>query len=200
MFTGIIEHVGDVERADFKGGRLRLVVRMPKGAWKGVKVGESIAVDGVCLTVAATSRGRAAFDAVGETCRLTTLGRIRRGGRVNLERAMRAGDKFGGHFVTGHVDGVGRIAKIVQAGGDLLFHVDVPRKLMPELARKGSVAVDGISLTVVAVTGKGFTVTIIPHTLAATTLGGRKAGDPVNLETDVLAKYVRRAAESLRRR
>jgi len=199
MFTGLIESIGTVRKALHAEGRLRLHVALPGKAWKGVTVGESIAIDGVCLTVTQCRGGVAVFDVVGETLKRTTLGTLQTGGKINLERAMRSGDRLGGHFVTGHVDGLGRIRKITKAGGDLLFEFSAPASLMPEIGEKGSVAVDGISLTVVSVLRGGFTVTIIPHTLEATTLGGKAVKDPVNLESDVLAKYVRRAFESLRK-
>jgi riboflavin synthase len=191
MFTGLVEIAGVVEDAKKSGDRLRLRVRVP---WEDLVEGESVAVDGVCLTAVNVNQREASFDVVGETLKRTTLGTREPGDPLNLERALRAGDRFGGHFVTGHIDGVGRVEHVTREGGDLLYTFSAPKELMREIAEKGSIAVDGISLTVMAVDKSGFTCTIIPHTMEHSTLGDRGVGDAVNLETDVLAKYARRAA------
>jgi riboflavin synthase len=159
----------------------RLVVR----STLGTDLGDSIAVDGVCLTVVAQENGTLAFDAVPETLARTSLGTLDRGSRVNLEPALRAGDALGGHYVQGHVDGVGTVRSV----GELTWF-DAPRDLLRYVVEKGSIAVQGTSLTVAATDDEGFAVALIPHTLQETTLGSLKPGDSVNLEADVLAKYV----------
>lgn len=182
MFTGLIERTGVVERAG-----ARLAVRT---GWRNLKDGESIAVSGVCLTVASRSGDRAEFDLVRETLSRTTLGRLKRGARVNLERAMKAGDRLGGHVVQGHVDGTGRV---LRAGAD--FRVATP--LAAQMVSKGSVTVDGVSLTVVDATDREFSVALIPTTLRLTTLGRLRRGARVNVEIDVLAKYAKRRTSTL---
>jgi riboflavin synthase len=153
-------------------------------------LGESIAVDGACLTVTARGARRFRADVSPETLRRTTLGRLAKGARVNLERALRVGDRLGGHVVLGHVDGVGRLEKIAPDGDWLLYRFAAPRAVAAYLVEKGSIAVDGVSLTIFACRGGKFTVALIPHTLARTTLGTRRPGDGVNLEADVLLKHV----------
>ena len=177
MFTGIVREVGRV--VTFDDGRLVV------DATTEAAPGDSVAVDGVCLTV--VDGGRLAFDLVPETLSRTTLGGLRPGDGVNIEPALRAGDPLGGHYVQGHVDGVGTIRSV----GDPTWF-DAPSGLLRYVVEKGSIAVDGVSLTVAAVDGAGFAVALIPHTLAETTLGKLEPGDRVNLETDVLAKYVER--------
>ncbi|HEY3920480.1 MAG TPA: riboflavin synthase [Gaiellaceae bacterium] len=177
MFTGIVREVGRV--AEFDGHRL--VVEAQTTAAEG----DSVAVDGVCLT--AIDGSRLAFDVVGETLGRTTLGGLKPGDSVNLEPALRAGDPLGGHYVQGHVDGVGR----VRSAGTEVW-VDAPAELLRHVVIKGSITVDGVSLTVAALDDRGFGVALVPHTLAATTFGELQPGDAVNLETDVLAKYVER--------
>ena len=185
MFTGIVREVGRVAVAERRGDTLRIEVDAP-GTAAATAVGDSVAVAGVCLTAVEVTHGRLAFDAVGETLARTNLGGLAPGTPVNLEPALRAGEPLGGHYVQGHVDDVGRVRS---TGGDLTWF-DAPPGLLPQIVEKGSVAVDGTSLTVAALDDAGFAVALIPHTLAATTLGGLAPGDPVNLETDVLAKYV----------
>jgi len=177
VFTGIVREVGRV--VEFDGGRL--VVDAETEAAEG----DSVSIDGVCLTV--VDRGRLAFDVVGETLSRTTLGALKPGDGVNIEPALRAGEPLGGHYVQGHVDGVGSVRSL-----GALTWFDAPPGLLRYLVEKGSVAVDGVSLTVAAVDDRGFAVALVPHTLAVTTLGSLDAGDAVNLETDVLAKYVER--------
>ena len=153
-------------------------------------LGESIAVDGACLTVTAKQARRFRVDVSPETLRRTTLGRLAKGARVNIERALRVGDRLGGHVVLGHVDGVGTLERIAPDGDWVLYRFRAPRALVPYLVEKGSIAVDGVSLTVFACRKGAFTVALIPHTLAKTTLGTRRPGDGVNLEADVLLKHV----------
>ena len=179
MFTGIVREVGTV--ASFDGGRL--VVETGNEA----AIGDSVAISGVCLTVTARENGALAFDVVAETLDRTTLGKLTAGARVNVEPSLRAGDPLGGHIVQGHVDGLGSLRK----RGELTWF-DAPPELNRYCVEKGSIAVDGTSLTVATVDNAGFAVALIPHTLEATTLGSLEPGDPVNLEVDVLAKYVER--------
>ena len=187
MFTGIVREVGTV--AVFDGSRL--VVGSPETA-AGVAVGDSVSVAGVCLTVVEAGEGRLAFDVVPETLSRTALGRLAAGDRVNLESALRVGDPLGGHVVQGHVDAVGRIRSVAPEGDSRRVWVDAPETIVRYCLEKGSIAVDGVSLTVAALDGDGFEVALIPHTLSVTTLGGLEPGDEVNLEVDVLAKVVER--------
>lgn len=180
MFTGLVREVGTVR--SLADGRLVVEAELTG------EVGDSIAVGGVCLTVVANDGGTLAFDTVPETLARTSLGTLEPGSRVNLEPALRAGDAMGGHYVQGHVDGVGSFRGV--AGG--LHWFDAPPEILRYVAEKGSVALDGTSLTVAAVDEGGFAAALIPHTLAATTLGDLRPGDAVNLESDVLAKYVER--------
>ncbi|MEK7467632.1 MAG: riboflavin synthase [Planctomycetota bacterium] len=198
MFTGLVQCVGMVTAVDMTAGRLRLGVALPPDNMKGIAIGESIAIDGVCLTVVSGNDGSCEFDVVGETLRKTTLRSAKVENAINAERSLRVGDLMGGHFVTGHIDGLGRIEKVERGGGDLLYTFHAPPELMQEIAPKGSIAINGISLTVVDVLDHSFTCTVIPHTLNATTLGDKTPGDLVNLETDLVAKYVRRSAVPVR--
>jgi riboflavin synthase len=165
------------------------VIATPR-ALPGLAVGESIAVTGACLTVTTRHGRRFALDVSPETLGRTTLGRLKPGGRVNLERALRLGDRLGGHVVLGHVDGRGRLEAVRPHGSWVDYRFSAPRALAPYLVEKGSIAVDGVSLTVFACRGTAFTVALIPHTLARTTLGGLQPGDRVNLEADVLLKQI----------
>ncbi len=185
MFTGLVREVGTVVSMD--DGRLTLAASSTAA---GAQLGDSIAIDGVCLTVVACVGATLGFDAVPETLARTTLGNLNHGSRVNLEPALRAGEALGGHYVQGHVDGVGSVRSVKPEGEGKRMGFDAPAELLRYIVAKGSIAVSGISLTVAAVDDAGFEVALIPHTLAATTLGGLVAGDRVNLETDVLAKYV----------
>ena len=195
MFTGIIEDVGTI--ADMTpagtGARARIETRFAKE----LVLGESVAVDGCCLTVTTLDDRSFGADLSAETLARTALGTAKAGTRVNLERSLPAGGRMGGHIVAGHVDGVGEVASVRQDGEMRIVDFKAPAACLPFLAEKGSIAVDGVSLTVNAVTSDGFRVTLVPFTLAHTTFGDLAAGDPVNLETDVVAKYVLRGLESL---
>jgi riboflavin synthase alpha subunit len=194
VFTGIVESVGRVVAIERAGELARLEIDAPEIA-EGVRVGDSVSVSGGCLTVTRRDGARLAFEAVPETLERTNLGGLRAGSRVNLERALRADARLDGHIVQGHVDGTGRVRSLRRQGDDVRLAVDCEAPLRECLVEKGSVAIDGVSLTVVSVDERGFDVALIPHTLAATTLGERRPGDRVNLEADVLAKYVRRYVE-----
>jgi len=185
MFTGIIEEIGVVSRRS--GAELEIVAEK---MLEGAKLGESIAVDGACLTIAALRDGRFVAQVSQETYSRTTLGALKPGHAVNLERAMRADGRMGGHFVLGHVDGVGRIAHIEDQNGFALWRFQAPAEVARCLAPKGSVAIDGISLTVVEPRGDTFGVALIPTTLRETTLSRKRAGDSVNMEGDILAKHI----------
>ena len=191
MFTGIVEELGSV--AQLHGTRLAVDASVVD---EDSAIGASVAVNGVCLTVVDNRAGRLAFDLSEETLRRTALRRLRAGDAVNLERPATPSTRLGGHLVQGHVDGVGRIASVVpDAEGGAWLTIDAPGDLIRYLVEKGSVAVDGVSLTVAALDGAVFAVALIPHTLAVTTFGSARPGDPVNLEVDVIAKYVERLLE-----
>jgi len=197
MFTGIIEVVGSVAELSRRGDITALVIEAP-GVTEGVRIGDSIAVNGCCLTVTVIDGSRLSFEAVKETLEKTSLGDLAAGSHVNLERALRAGGRLDGHIVQGHVDGTGRVRTLVREGDDVRLAVDCGPEIGDFLVEKGSVAIDGVSLTVVGVTDDGFDVALIPHTLKATTLGEREPGDRVNLEADVLGKYVKRYLDRVR--
>jgi riboflavin synthase len=182
MFTGLVREVGTV--VSFEDGRLRVESSI------AAAIGDSVAIDGVCLTVVDGDRKTLAFDAVPETLSRTALGRLESGAAVNLEPALRAGEALGGHYVQGHVDGVGRVRSVEPEGDGRRVWVDAPPDILRYCVEKGSIAVNGVSLTVADLDGDGFAVALVPHTLAVTTLGAAAPGDEVNLETDVLAKYV----------
>ncbi len=193
MFTGIVEEAGVIEKITPTKKSIELTVRAAV-CGKGVKVGDSVAVNGCCLTaVKITPRGKAKliqFDLLQESWRRTNFQFGKIGSLVNLERSLRANGELGGHFVTGHVDGLGKIIRWERAGKDHVLDIAAPAEVMKYLVFKGSVAVDGISLTVAAVQKKSFRIWIIPHTFEVTVLKERKVGDAVNLETDLLGKYV----------
>ena len=189
MFTGIVREVGRVEAVEERGESVRLVVRAPETA-AAAAVGDSVSLAGVCLTAIEVADGTVAFDAVPETLRRSTLGRLETGGGVNVEPALRAGDPLGGHIVKGHVDGVGRIRRVDDEG----IEIEAPEDVLRYCVEKGSIAVEGVSLTIAGLGESSFTVALIPHTRDVTTLGGVAEGDHVNLEVDVVAKYVERLA------
>jgi riboflavin synthase len=187
MFTGIVRELGMVDAFDGS----RLVVAAPETA-AAAAVGDSIAVAGVCLTVVANEDGRLAFDAVPETLSRTALGSLEPGDPVNVEPSLRVGDPLGGHVVQGHVDAVGRVRSVTSEGAGRRVWVDAPEAVVRYCIEKGSIAVDGVSLTVAAFDDDGFEVALIPHTLSVTTLGRLEPGNEVNLEADVLGKVVER--------
>ena len=190
MFTGLIREVGTV--VGVSGAEtVRLELEGP-GTAATAAIGDSVAIDGVCLTVVAVEGDRLAFDAVPETLARTSLGALREGSRVNLEPALRAGDPLGGHYVQGHVDGVGTVRSSEPEGDGRRVWFDPPAELLRYVVETGAIAVQGTSLTVAALDDAGFAVALIPHTLEATTLGGLSPDDRVNIEVDVLAKYVER--------
>jgi riboflavin synthase len=192
VFTGLVREVGRV--VSFDGGRLRIESSL------AAAVGDSVSVDGCCLTVVDGDGRTLAFDAVPETLARTTLGRLDPGAGVNLEPALRAGEPLGGHYVQGHVDGVGRVRSLEPEGDGARLWVDPPAEVLRYCVEKGSIAVDGVSLTIAGLDDDGFAVALVPHTLAVTTLGTLEPGSEVNLEADVLAKYVEKLTSPTRLR
>jgi riboflavin synthase len=191
MFTGLIEELGDVVEVIGEPPGVRLVIGEPRIA-AAAKVGDSIALNGCCLTVVTVDSGRLSFQAGEETLSRTNLGQLGPGDVVNMERSLRTGDAIGGHYVTGHIDAVGTVDSRRDDGDWCTIWFRAPAPQLLQMASKGSAAVDGVSLTIVDVETEQFSVALIPHTLHVTTLGRRKVGDLVNIETDVLAKYVQR--------
>ncbi|HEY4582414.1 MAG TPA: riboflavin synthase [Lysobacter sp.] len=192
MFTGIIEGVGAIASIEPRGGDVRLRVSVGTLAFDDMRLGESIAVNGVCLTVVAFDATSFEADASTETLSLTTLGRLAVGAAVNLERAMRPNDRLGGHLVSGHVDGVGAVASVHDDARAQRWRFTAPAALLRYIAKKGSICVDGVSLTVNEVDAEGFEVALVPHTVAHTAFSSTKVGDAVNLEIDLVARYVER--------
>jgi riboflavin synthase len=192
MFTGLIEGVGHLQAREMRGGDARLSIHVGTLPFQAVQLGESIAVNGVCLTVVAFDTTGFEADASNETLALTTLGDLRNGAALNLERAMRASDRLGGHLVSGHVDGVGRVLRIAPDARAQRWTFAAPPSLLRYIAQKGSICVDGVSLTVNAVEAEGFDVALVPHTITHTAFNTRRVGDPVNLEVDLVARYVER--------
>jgi len=191
MFTGIVRERGRVAAVDGDGQARHLVIEAPATAAR-LAVGDSVSIGGCCLTATAVSNGSFAVTAVPESISRTTLGRLTAGDQVNLETAARAGEPLGGHYVQGHVDGVARVASLEPEEEGARLWVEAPDNLLRYCVEKGSIAVDGVSLTISALREGAFEVALVPHTLAETTLGDLEAGDEVNLEADVLAKYVER--------
>jgi len=189
MFTGIVRELGQVEAVEADNRGVRLRVHEPQTA-AGVSAGDSVSVNGVCLTVTENGSGVLAFDAVPETLRRSTLGRLEEGGEVNVEPALEAGDPVGGHFVQGHVDGVGRVRRVTDEG----LEIEAGPKILRYCVEKGSIAVEGVSLTIAALDDGAFTVALVPHTREVTTLGRVAEGNELNLEVDMLAKYVEKLA------
>ncbi|HZV81042.1 MAG TPA: riboflavin synthase [Geobacteraceae bacterium] len=191
MFTGLIEDVGRVVKLERRGSSASLSVATALPA-DGFRLGDSVAVNGVCLTVVVMKGDSLSFDVSPETLDTSSLGGLTPGGKVNLERAMRLSDRLGGHIVTGHIDCVATVAGRREESGNIIFDFRLPEENARFLVPKGSVAIDGISLTVNRVSSGGFSVNIIPHTAAMTTLHARRQGDTVNIETDIIGKYVDR--------
>jgi riboflavin synthase len=192
MFTGIIQSTGRVTRSETRGGDLRFALIAPDLDTSDITLGDSIAVSGCCLTLVEREGDTLAFDVSKESLGLTTLGYLGVGDRVNLEKALRLSDRLGGHLVSGHVDGIGTITAIESDARSQRWRIAAPHELMRYIAAKGSVCMDGVSLTVNAVDGDEFEVNLVPYTVAHTTLGDRRVGDRVNLETDMLARYAER--------
>jgi riboflavin synthase len=192
MFTGIVQAVGTVVALTPRGGDVELLVDTAGLGLADASVGDSIAVAGACLTATRLDGSRFAADVSNETLTKTTLGRLSRGSRVNLEKALKAGQALGGHYVTGHVDGVGRVVATHDDGRSWRVTFEVPVELARYVASKGSVTIEGVSLTVNEVDGASFGVNLIPHTREVTTLGLLRDGDPVNVEIDIIARYVER--------
>jgi len=190
VFTGIVRELGTVERSEAGATAVRLSVRAPQAAAR-TEVGDSVSVNGVCLTAVGLDGGVIDFDVVPETLRRSTLGGLEAGTAVNVEPALRAGEPLGGHLVQGHVDGVGRIARVDAEG----LEVEAPEEILRYCVEKGSITVEGVSLTVASLGEGSFGVALVPHTRAVTTLGAVREGDEVNLEVDVIAKHVERLVQ-----
>lgn len=188
MFTGIIEEIGTVKEIRH-GHRSAVVTIWAEKVLIGTSIGDSIAVNGVCLTVIAMDDDSFSADATPETISRSSLGQMHRGSRVNLERAMAADGRFGGHMVMGHIDGTGKVSRVIKDDNSVLLSIEAAPDLMRYIVEKGSIAIDGISLTVADVQESGFTVSVIPHTASVTTIGWMVAGMTVNLETDIIGKY-----------
>ncbi len=197
MFTGLVEESGRVIECIVLSRSATITVSAPLVS-TGTKPGDSIAVNGCCLTVVAigVDTGVLTFDAVPETLARTNLGCLKPGDRVNLERPLEIGARLGGHFVQGHIDGVGTVLTVTPVENAIVFEIEIPVELSRYVVEKGSITVDGVSLTVAEVRPKSFTVWTIPHTREVTTLGARKPGDPVNIECDLLGKYVERLLQA----
>ena len=191
MFTGIVKERGRLVRREGGADGVRLEVEAPRTA-AAAAAGDSVALDGCCLTATEVADGRIAFHAVPETIRRSTLDRLSPGEELNVEPALRAGEPLGGHYVQGHVDGVGRVAAVEPEGEGRRLTIEPPPELLRYCVEKGSIAVDGVSLTIATLDDRAFDVALVPHTLETTTLGRVRPGDEVNLEADVLAKYVER--------
>ncbi len=192
MFTGIIEGVGKVEKITQNTknhSAFQMTVDLGKNA-KGLKVGQSVALNGVCLSATKISKNKCDFQMIDETIKKTDLGNLVKGSKVNIERSLKVGDRMEGHFVLGHVDGVAIIKKIEKKPKEIKVWFEVPKKLAKFVVKKGSIAIDGISLTVVDVTKNKSSVCLIPHTMKVTNFHSKKVGDKINIETDILGKYI----------
>ena len=196
MFSGIVEAVGEIQSAETSSEGSRLSIAAP---FDGLSLGESISVNGVCLTVVEAAAGSFDVDVSAETLRRSTLGKLHGGSVANLERSLRLGDRLSGHLVFGHVDGVGRLISVTPEGDSSLYEFAAPGEVSRYLVEKGSVAVDGVSLTVFGCIDERFSVAVIPHTAKVTTLGRLEPGAEVNFESDMLAKYVENAVRTYRR-
>jgi riboflavin synthase len=195
MFTGIVRELGRVVSAEGDGGGLALAVEAPETAAR-LATGDSISVNGVCLTAESVENGRVSLQAVPETLARSTLGGLTAGDGVNVEPALRAGEPLGGHYVQGHVDAVGRVRSVEEEGQGVRAVVEAPPDVLRYCVEKGSIAVDGVSLTIAELSAGAFAVVLVPHTLEVTTLSTLEPGQSVNLEVDVLAKYVERLLET----
>lgn len=191
MFTGIVEEMGSIHSIA-KGSKSAVLTIVADKVLKGSKVGDSIAVNGVCLTVTTIAAGQFTADVMAETLRRSSLGRLTRGSKVNLERAMAVDGRFGGHIVAGHIDGTGTVVSMTPEDNAVWVEIQTTQSILKYIVEKGSIAIDGISLTVAKVTDQSFSVSVIPHTGTETTLLCKKAGDIVNLENDIIGKYVER--------
>ena len=192
MFTGIIEGIGKVIKINkntTNRSALQLIVDLGKHS-KGLKIGQSVALNGVCLSVTKISKNKCSFEMIDETIKKTDLGNLKVGGIVNIERSLKVGDRMEGHFVLGHVDGVGIIKKIEKKPKEVKLWFEIPKKLSKYVVKKGSIALDGISLTVVDVKKNNASVCLIPHTMNVTNFNSKKVGDKINIETDILGKYI----------
>ena len=189
MFTGIIEEVGEIQSIK-KGANSAVITIKASTVLGDLHLGDSVALNGVCLTAVSIGKNNYSVDVMHETLRRTNLGELKSGSKVNLERAMAANGRFGGHIVAGHVDGTGQITEKKRDDNAVWIRVEAPPEVRRYVVEKGSVTIDGISLTVAAVTAHDFSVSVIPHTAEVTTLGSKKEGDIVNLETDIIGKYV----------
>lgn len=196
MFTGLVEEKAKVQGIDISGDNARIAIACPLVS-QDAAIGDSISVNGCCLTVVEIAEQVLSFDAVPETLQRTNLGELKADSPVNLERALKPDTRLGGHYVTGHIDGLGTVREIEEHPEWRKIHVRVDRHLASQMASKGSVAIDGVSLTLVDVGDDSFSVVLIPHTLQVTTIGGRAVDDKVNIETDLLAKYVERQLQFL---
>ena len=192
MFTGIIEALGEIKRVEQQQGDVRLTVATANLDLSDAQLGDSIAVNGVCLTAIELTKGQFVADVSNETLSATTMGNVKAGTVVNLECALQAQTRLGGHMVSGHVDGVGQVIERKNDARSIRFSFSMPKQLARYVAQKGSICIDGISLTVNTVDDSSFSVNIVPHTLEMTTLGRRQVGDSVNLEVDVIARYLER--------
>jgi len=192
MFTGIVEGVGTVNKiSKITKNRSAIEMTIDLGKQvKGLKIGQSVALNGVCLTATKISKSKCIFEMIEETTKKTDLGNLKVGGVVNIERSLKAGDRLEGHFVLGHVDGVGIIKKIIKKPKEVQVYFEVPKSLAKYVVKKGSIAIDGISLTVVDVKKTLASVSLIPHTIEITNFHTKKVGDKINIETDILGKYI----------
>ncbi len=192
MFTGIIEGIGKVSKINkntTNRSAFQMIVDLGKHS-KGLKVGQSVALNGVCLSVTKISKNKCSFELIDETIKKTDLGNLKVGGIVNIERSLKVGDRMEGHFVLGHVDGVGIIKKIEKKPNEVKLWFEIPKKLSKYVVKKGSIALDGISLTVVDVKKNNASVCLIPHTMNLTNFNSKKVSDKINIETDILGKYI----------
>ncbi|KAF6242123.1 riboflavin synthase [Nitrosopumilus sp. b1] len=191
MFTGIIEGIGKVEKIEKSKNRSAVKMTVDLGTKsRGLKIGQSVALNGVCLTVTKIVKNKANFEMIDETTKKTDLGNLKPGSIINIERSLKANDRLEGHFVLGHVDGVGIIKKILKKPKEVQVWFEIPKKLSKYVVKKGSIAIDGISLTVVDVKKNLASVCLIPHTIDVTNFHTKKIGDKVNIETDILGKYI----------